>query len=923
MSKETKLFESKVSATRRAMWLERVWVRFWIPLALIGAFLAASFAGVWPQIGLIAHVALLAAFALALAGAIAYALLAAYPFREDAVRRIERASGVPHRPASSYEDTVSMLPASVAGGDTSTGLLWQAHRERLAAQLRKLEPSPPRPATHRYDPYALRTLAVMGLVLSAGLLGDASRDRVLAAFHFGPPPLASNARLDAWATPPPYTGRAPLLIADGQRPGVLLSPAEGKAFEVPERTQLVVRATGTGGGTLAVDFKADGASATERIVSEPLKGLEGVAELKMELRQSGTITVPGQSKPWQFTVIKDTPPKIALVKPPEPTQRGGMKLTYKLEDDYGVQAAEAKFRRLPDEKADERTAWARRDVLKGPRPPLERVPKYPLRLPVMTTASAPGSAPAQLNSATPNAATSSQTPAKPADAAALKVGEALTFLELGSHPWWGLRVEMVLEAKDASGQTGRSETVEMVLPSRRFTKLLARAVVEQRRRLVVDPRWRPEVIKALNALMLKPEGHLDAQAYLNLRSANARLQADRSRAALKSTIDQLWHVALRIEDGNLSDAERRLKDAQDKLAKALEDGASEAELEQLMKELRQAMNDYVEQLAKQAEEAPDGQDAEDREQQQLGQNDLERMMRQMEQAAKSGARDQAQQMLSEMRDMMDRLQARRATREEREAQREGQKNMEELGNMIGQQQQLMDDTFGEMKQQGDKGRDGQQNKQRGQAGKQGKQGERGQGQSQQGDRGRGEKGKSGQGKSGQQQGAGENGEAAESGQAGSQQGEGGLRDRQKQLAERMEKLKRELQKRGSSGNKEMDAAAEAMDDAERSLEQGSLDDATQHQADALDKMREGAEQMQQEMAKNGRSRYGENGETPRDPLGRPQRAQGPDAGTSVKVPKEFEMQRAREILEELRRRSGEATRPPVELDYLGRLLKRF
>ena len=35
------------------------------------------------------------------------------------------------------------------------------------------------------------------------------------------------------------------------------------------------------------------------------------------------------------------------------------------------------------------------------------------------------------------------------------------------------------------------------------------------------------------------------------------------------------------------------------------------------------------------------------------------------------------------------------------------------------------------------------------------------------------------------------------------------------------------------------------------------------------------------------------------------------------------MQRAREILQELRKRSAEQTRPPVELDYLERLLKRF
>jgi len=43
----------------------------------------------------------------------------------------------------------------------------------------------------------------------------------------------------------------------------------------------------------------------------------------------------------------------------------------------------------------------------------------------------------------------------------------------------------------------------------------------------------------------------------------------------------------------------------------------------------------------------------------------------------------------------------------------------------------------------------------------------------------------------------------------------------------------------------------------------------------------------------------------------------------VKVPDAIDAQRAREILDELRKRSGEALRPPSELDYIDRLLKRF
>jgi hypothetical protein len=43
----------------------------------------------------------------------------------------------------------------------------------------------------------------------------------------------------------------------------------------------------------------------------------------------------------------------------------------------------------------------------------------------------------------------------------------------------------------------------------------------------------------------------------------------------------------------------------------------------------------------------------------------------------------------------------------------------------------------------------------------------------------------------------------------------------------------------------------------------------------------------------------------------------------VKIPDQADVQKSREILDELRRRSGERTRPEIERDYIDRLLKRF
>ena len=104
-------------------------------------------------------------------------------------------------------------------------------------------------------------------------------------------------------------------------------------------------------------------------------------------------------------------------------------------------------------------------------------------------------------------------------AAIRKRPKGTSFHEIGDHPWAGMKVQLTLVAKDLAGQTGRSETIELVLPERRFTKPLARAVVEQRRRLVEDPRDRLQVARAIEALTLEPEEFIeDLQVYLGLRS---------------------------------------------------------------------------------------------------------------------------------------------------------------------------------------------------------------------------------------------------------------------------------------------------------------------------------------------------------------------------------------------------------------------
>ena len=60
-----------------------------------------------------------------------------------------------------------------------------------------------------------------------------------------------------------------------------------------------------------------------------------------------------------------------------------------------------------------------------------------------------------------------------------------------------------------------------------------------------------------------------------------------------------------------------------------------------------------------------------------------------------------------------------------------------------------------------------------------------------------------------------------------------------------------------------------------------------------------------------------------DPLGRPLRGRDYGDDTTVRVPGEIDVQRARRIIEELRKRFGDMGRPQDELDYIERLLKDY
>jgi Spy/CpxP family protein refolding chaperone len=202
--------------------------------------------------------------------------------------------------------------------------------------------------------------------------------------------------------------------------------------------------------------------------------------------------------------------------------------------------------------------------------------------------------------------------------------------------------------------------------------------------------------------------------------------------------------------------------------------------------------------------------------------------------------------------------------------------LDELGDMIRQQQQLRDKTF-----------------------------------------------KEGQDQRRQQRGQGQRGQQGNQNFGDLQKNQQALRDRLKKLMEQL-RQKGLGQQPGDDSNGEPDPLGEAgsaMDEAQNALGDKNADGAVDGQGRALDALRKKAQSLAQQGPGPGGDPRGGNrqrAQNDTDPLGRPL---GHDDGS--KVPLEADVQRARRILEELRRRYGDTLRPQIELDYIERLLKGY
>ncbi len=850
--------------TWAGMLAERLWRALWPLLTIVLAVLGMLMLGVQDYLNLEAIWGVAVVASVAIFGSLFYAFRRfRLPSRDEALVRLD--ATLPGRPIQALLDD-----QAIGQTDEASAAVWRAHQARMAQRASTAQAVPADLRVAKYDPYALRFMAalVFGVALFFGSLASVGSMRNEANAETG---LATGPVWEGWAESPRYTGR----------PTIYLNDIEG-TLELPVGSLITLRLYGEV-GALTVAETVSGRTGELPPASAP--------EQDFTVAQAGTLSIDGPGgRSWDVVLIPDAPPSISMHQMPNSGPMGETTLPFSAQDDYGVEAGEAIV--TLDLPAVDR----RHGLTVEP----EERPAITVALPM------------------------------PFAGSRRSFDEKL-IEDFSEHPWANLPVSITLSVLDASEQQAQSEPVNVSLPGRRFFDPLAAALIEQRRDLLWSRVNVTRNAQLLRALSYRPEDVFRKETEkLRLKRIINRMEILASYGMTDEQQDELardlWDLAVTIEEGDLAGALERLRRAQERLEQAMREGASPAEIAELMQELRRATDDYMRQLAQQAqrdaeqnpEQGADQQAQSD--QMMLTQDDIQRMMERIQELMEQGRMAEAEQALKELQELLENLQMQQA--QGNQGQSPGEQAMEGLAESLREQQGLSDEAFRDLQEQFNpdaQAGESQQNS--------GRNGGQGQGQ---------EHGQGSQGDQGQGQEPGQQGQAQQGGQSGQQgaTGEQALADRQRALRQELQRQQNGLPgagtPEGDDAREALGRAGRAMDNAEDALRQRDFAEAIDNQSQAMDALRDAmrslgealAQEQEQQQGQGQAEAGGPRGEN--DPLGRPNGPYDPESDLRGFVPGQADLYgRARDLLDEIRRRSAEGVRPVEELDYLKRLLERF
>lgn len=866
ISMDTALLKRADRLTRRA-YMHLVWEAY-APVLALGVFclllfFAGAFAGLWQRIGdPWRGIALIIALAFAMR-AVLRAQKTLKPTLSQARRRVELDNNLQHRPFDTLTDT----PAQTHAHSVANDVAWQNHLQAASAHINQAAPSQLRPAIAPLDRYYLR-FALPCLVLLAAMMGGGDNyERIRASLTPGwiSGISTKTAKYEAWIDPPEYTGRPPSYFKDTN------------TISAPEGSEFVARISGIKSAPRLI--LRDGKH-TRRIKTTRLGPQSFEARAIVSKDTVASFRIGRETQTWDLNINTDTPPKIQFDETPDAGKRDKLIFSYTLEDDFGVESLALSLH------------------LKGKPDFVETV-----------SVQIPGSS-------------VRSTDREPAS------------LDMTKHKWADKVVIGHLIAVDGKGQIGLSLNEEFIIPNKIFVEPLAKAVAEQRQLILANthpyaplPKRKTITISSLEnrpmfavdtperAIDRAPENvkrtsdlieiitdhpvgiYDDPTVYMGLRHVYRRLQIAQNQVALAGIPEDLWAIAVRAEFGTLGEALEDMKAAERALNNAMARHAPQREIDTLFDRYDAAVERYMEELTLKAIE-----DAKNRDKNGDGEgggggdsdfntDEIQKLMDAIEEANRMGDTAAARKALAQLAELLENMQIQMDPNSggggdgpsDDSMSEEMKEALEDLNDILGEQRKLRDET--QSAGRADSDNDPQQGN----------------------------------------EGTDEGGRNEAPPKSGDQ-----LAQEQNQLNDLLENLEKGTGSIGEDGmspeiKQALKDAKNAMRESEDALKNGQYYRAGREQSKVIDALREAGSGIYAEQAKQNEDGQNENGDENAngenaDPFGRENDQGG--VGDDLDVEAD-DRQRARELLEQLRQRSGEQDRDKTERDYLERLLERF
>ncbi len=510
-------------------------------------------------------------------------------------RRLERDSGVAHRPLSSLDDQLANPEK------TQTWALWDTNKDRLRAALPRLKFIAPKAFLAASDPYALRFGVLLfflcGLLVS-GHGWDARMRYGAAPFSFNNA-AAMQRGVQLWITPPAYTKAEQIILS--------ATDESEEPIKIPAGSILKLRITGgLGAPTLHIDeqkWPLERAGKDSYIIEREIPPGQQISVKQFLMTRAA----------WRYEHIPDTAPIITLGSDaPQRQPDGALRFPMTLHDDYGVKTLNINATLGP--------------TIIGP----------PIGGAIMETRSIISPAGKNFQIAPLYDLTSHPWAGLPA---------RLTFTATDhvGHSATTTPIEIVIPERifrHPIAQKLIALRKELIWGPEGDHTDIARAL---ERTLFRPDLYQHDQIAFLALRSASSRLFYEKKPTIETASAVARL---------------LWDTALRIEDGNLTLAARNVRDTQNDLEQALSNPeATPEEIAKLMTDLRNAMAQYFTELQKEMQKREAEGDnmifSPDMLSQIIDPDALANFLDQMQAEMMNGDPAKAREMLSQLQRMMD------------------------------------------------------------------------------------------------------------------------------------------------------------------------------------------------------------------------------------------------------------------------------